>query len=142
MYARSLITALLPAVFVWCSPALAQDPPSWHKYVRAPSSTIVRPAAILANYTQGDVENADGLITGSATTVFTGANTSNKTPTVVVDFGQNVVGQLLLEFAGSTNGSAGAFPGVRLAFSEALEYLTERSDYTRSDRAQGVCNAS
>ncbi|KAI1367793.1 Six-hairpin glycosidase-like protein [Xylaria arbuscula] len=141
MCAPSLITAFWLVVFAWNSPALAQDAPSWHKYVRAPTSAIVRPTAILPDYTQGDVDNPDGMVTGSAVTVLTrGAEGSdeNETPTVVVDFGQNVVGQLLLEFAGSRNGTSGAaFPGVRLAFSEALEYLTERSDYTRSDRAQG-----
>ncbi|KAI0526371.1 Six-hairpin glycosidase-like protein [Xylaria bambusicola] len=137
MYTHSLISVLWPAVFVWSSPIRAADSPSWHQYVRAPTSAIVRPVTILSNHTRGNVDSADGLVTGSATTVFTRVDGSDEIPTVVVDFGQNVVGQLLLEFAGSTNGSSGAFPGVRLAFSEALEYLTERSDYTRSDRAQG-----
>lgn len=50
-------------------------------------------------------------------------------PTVVVDFGQNVVGTLSINFAGA---SANA-PGIRLAFSETLEYLTDVSDFTRSD---------
>lgn len=99
----------------------------------------MRPKAILSDRTQGDIQNPDGLITGAATTVFTGAHDSFGTPELVVDFGQNVVGQLLLEFAGSTNGSSSeGFPGIRLTFSEALEYLTNVSDYTRSDRAQGV----
>ncbi|KAI1354588.1 Six-hairpin glycosidase-like protein [Xylaria sp. FL0043] len=139
MPACSLASILWPVAFVLSSLAIAQDsPPSWQQYVRAPNSTIVRPATILSSYTQGDVKDADGLVTGSATTVLTRADgSSGEIPTLVVDFGQNVVGQLLLEFAGSTNGSSQGFPGVRLAFSEALEYLTNRSDYTRSDRAQG-----
>jgi hypothetical protein len=99
----------------------------------------VRPAAVLPSYTQGDIENIDGLVTGAGATVLTRTAGSNQTTTLVVDFGQNVVGKLLLEFAGSTNGSQG-FPGIRLAFSEALEFLSDRSDYTRSDRAQGVRN--
>ncbi|KAI0816675.1 Six-hairpin glycosidase-like protein [Xylaria sp. FL0064] len=139
MQACPLVSVLWPVAFLLSSLAIAQDsPPSWQQYVRAPNSTIVRPATILSSYTQGDVKDADGLVTGSATTVLTRANgSSGEIPTLVVDFGQNVVGQLLLEFAGSTNGSWQGFPGVRLAFSEALEYLTNRSDYTRSDRAQG-----
>ncbi|KAI1828193.1 glycoside hydrolase family 78 protein [Xylaria intraflava] len=127
----------LLAVFLLPFPAFADDPPSWQKYVRAPKSDIVRPARILSEYTQGDVKNADGLVTGKATTVLTRTSGSDEVPIVVVDFGQNVVGQLQLEFAGSTNGSSGGFPGIRLAFSEALEFLTNRSDYTISDRAQG-----
>ncbi|KAI1421426.1 Six-hairpin glycosidase-like protein [Xylaria sp. FL1777] len=137
MRACSLVSALWPVAFVLPFLALAQDSPSWHQYVRAPNSTIVRPATILSNYTQGDVKDAEGLITGSTTTVLTGTDGSGEIPTLVIDFGQNVVGQLLLEFAGSANGSSQSFPGIRLAFSEALEYLTDRSDYTRSDRAQG-----
>ncbi|KAI0911959.1 Six-hairpin glycosidase-like protein [Ustulina deusta] len=138
MHACSLVSVLWPVAFVLYLPTtFAQGSPSWQQYVRAPNSTIVRPATILSSYTQGDVENAEGLVTGSATTVLTRADGSGEIPTLVVDFGQNVVGQLLLGFAGSANGSSQGFPGIRLAFSEALEYLTDRSDYTRSDRAQG-----
>lgn len=151
MHTRSLIPLLWPAALTsyYHHPthAQAQDPPSWQQYVRAPEAQagIVRPVTVLPGYTLGDVENADGLVTGAAPTVLTrggGSMEEDETPTLVVDFGQNVVGQLLLEFAGSTNGTAtgsgSGFPGIRLAFSEALEFLTERSDYTRSDRAQGV----
>ncbi|KAI1185496.1 glycoside hydrolase family 78 protein [Nemania serpens] len=150
MHTRSLIPLLWPAALTsyYHHPthAQAQDPPSWQQYVRAPEAQagIVRPVTVLPGYTLGDVENADGLVTGAAPTVLTrggGSMEEDETPTLVVDFGQNVVGQLLLEFAGSTNGTAtgsgSGFPGIRLAFSEALEFLTERSDYTRSDRAQG-----
>lgn len=144
MFAHPLVSVLWPAAFTsYCftlTRAAQDPPPSWQQYVRAPGNAIVRPATILPGYTQGDVENADGLVTGAATTVLARSPDSDSAPTLVVDFGQNVVGQLLLEFAGSTNGSGPSvgFPGIRLAFSEALEFLTERSDYTRSDRAQGV----
>ncbi|KAI1151155.1 Six-hairpin glycosidase-like protein [Nemania diffusa] len=138
MHTRSLVSSLWPAACILVCQSSAQEPPSWQQYVRAPDSAIVRPATILSSYTQGNIANADGLVTGAATTVLTAASGgSDETPTLVVDFGQNVVGQLLLEFVGSTNGSSQAFPGIRLAFSEALEFLTDRSDYTRSDRAQG-----
>ncbi|KAI1748257.1 Six-hairpin glycosidase-like protein [Xylaria castorea] len=137
MHALSLVSALWPVAFALHFSTLAQSQPSWQQYVRSPPSNIVRPKTILSNYTKGNVENADGLITGATTTVLTRASSSDETPTLVVDFGQNVVGQLLLEFAGSANGTSQGFPGIRLAFSEALEYLTDRSDYTRSDRAGG-----
>ncbi|KAI1129570.1 Six-hairpin glycosidase-like protein [Nemania abortiva] len=139
MHIHSFVSGLFwPAACILASASTAQEAPSWQQYVRAPESAIVRPAAILPSYTQGDVENADGLVTGAATTVLSRAAGSNQTTTLVVDFGQNVVGQLLLGFGRSTNGtSSQGFPGIRLAFSEALEYLTDRSDYTRSDRAQG-----
>ncbi|GAP87730.2 putative glycoside hydrolase family 78 protein [Rosellinia necatrix] len=137
MHKHLVVSVIWPAVLMLCPPVIAQDPPSWQKYVRSPESAIVRPAAILPSYTRGDIENPDGLVTGASTTLFTGAHDSGETPALVVDFGQNVVGQLLLEFAGSTNGSSGGFPGIRLTFSEALEYLADTSDYTRSDRASG-----
>ncbi|RYC59176.1 glycoside hydrolase family 78 [Xylaria longipes] len=138
MHAPSLVSALWPVAFALHFPTLAQGQPSWQQYVRSPSSNIVRPKTILSNYTKGNVENADGLITGAAATVLTRPSSSDEIPSLVVDFGQNVVGQVLLDFAGSTNGTTNqGFPGLRLAFSEAIEYLTDRSDYTLSDRAGG-----
>jgi hypothetical protein len=49
-------------------------------------------------------------------------------PAVVVDFGKPVVGFLSISFAGASNNR----PGIRLAFSEMTEYLTDVSDFTRS----------
>ena len=49
-------------------------------------------------------------------------------PSVVVDFGKPVVGFLSISFAGASNNR----PGIRLAFSEMIEYLTDVSDFTRS----------
>jgi hypothetical protein len=49
-------------------------------------------------------------------------------PSVVVDFGKPVVGFLSISFAGASNNR----PGMRLAFSEMMEYLTDVSDFTRS----------
>ncbi|KAI0550430.1 Six-hairpin glycosidase-like protein [Xylaria curta] len=137
MHELSLASGLWPVAFALDFLTLAQAQPSWQQYVRSPPSNIVRPETILSNYTKGNIKNADGLVTGAATTVLTRASSSDEIPVLVVDFGQNVVGQLLLEFAGSANGTSQGFPGIRLAFSEALEYLTDRSDYTRSDRADG-----
>lgn len=112
---------------------------SWERYVRAPSSRLVKPKAILSEYTLGGVVNPDGLISGEdpPTLLYRDENSAS-TPTLVVDFGQNVVGLPVLELAGSGNASAGGFPGLRLYFSESLEFLGDRSDFTRSDNAEEV----
>jgi hypothetical protein len=54
-------------------------------------------------------------------------------PSVVVDFGKVVVGYPKLAFAGASANH----PGLRLAFSESIQYLGDRSDFTRSDFAGG-----
>ncbi|WP_392668334.1 alpha-L-rhamnosidase C-terminal domain-containing protein [Streptomyces sp. LN785] len=55
-------------------------------------------------------------------------------PSVTIDFGKVVVGYPKVDFASASDNH----PGVRLAFSETLQYLTERSDFTRSDQAGGA----
>ncbi|RFU79641.1 alpha-l-rhamnosidase a [Trichoderma arundinaceum] len=109
---------------------------SWHKFVRSPSSHTVKPLGIIPESTVGNVSNANGLVDGGGPTVLSRNNGDDLLPTVVVDFGQNVVGVLSLEFSGSQNTSTG-LPGLRLAFSETMEYLRDRSDFTRSDNASG-----
>ncbi|KJR89903.1 alpha-L-rhamnosidase [Sporothrix schenckii 1099-18] len=110
---------------------------SWHKYVRAPGSKIIPPARILPQYTTGNVTNTDGLLQhGSGPTVLTRLGTDDGVPSFVIDFGINVAGQLSIDFAGAYNTTAG-FPGISLAFSETLQYLSNRSDFTRSDNAGG-----
>ncbi|MCO5997279.1 alpha-L-rhamnosidase-related protein [Actinoallomurus rhizosphaericola] len=52
---------------------------------------------------------------------------------VTLDFGKVVVGYPTLRFKGASDDH----PGVRLAFSETLQYLTDRSDFTRSDFSGG-----
>lgn len=52
---------------------------------------------------------------------------------VTLDFGKVVVGYPKIRFAGASAGH----PGVRVAFSETREYLTGRSDFTRSDFSGG-----
>jgi Bacterial alpha-L-rhamnosidase 6 hairpin glycosidase domain/Bacterial alpha-L-rhamnosidase C-terminal domain/F5/8 type C domain len=55
-------------------------------------------------------------------------------PNVVVDFGKVVAGYPRISFTGtSTN-----HPGVRLAFSESTQYLSNRSDFTRSDNGESI----
>lgn len=54
-------------------------------------------------------------------------------PSLTVDFGKVVVGYPRVKFAWASNNN----PGVRLAFSETMQYLTDRSDFARSDESGG-----
>lgn len=111
---------------------------AWQRHVRAPSRRTITPAGILSQYSTGNVSNEGGLVGASAgPTILTRLRAEEEIPTVVVDFGQNVVGLLSISFAGSQNTGEG-LPGLILAFSETLQYLTDRSDFTRSDNAGGV----
>lgn len=49
-------------------------------------------------------------------------------PAVIVDFGMVVTGVLSISFTGASNNT----PGMRLAFSETMEYLADVSDFSRS----------
>ena len=130
--------------YQWQSQLGNASPDDWQKYVRSPSNRIVHPARVIANYTQGNVTNPDGLLTGKGSTILTraapppsnstyayGAQPSDIPPTIVVDFGQNIAGILSINFGGAYNSTPG-LPGIRLAFSETLEYLTNVSDFSRS----------
>ncbi|MGW2282415.1 alpha-L-rhamnosidase-related protein, partial [Streptomyces sp. NPDC001770] len=55
-------------------------------------------------------------------------------PSVMVDFGRVVVGYPRIRFSSASDNS----PGVRVAFSETRQFLSERSDFTRSDQAGGA----
>lgn len=57
----------------------------------------------------------------------------NAQPSVTVDFGKVVVGWPRVRFASASGDS----PGVRLAFSETTEFLTDRSDFDRGDFSGG-----
>lgn len=137
---------LLPLVTT--TPAPQQDlsskyESSWQKYVRAPSSKAVLPLRVLDQYTTGNVKNPDGLVAGNGLTVLTRQDQDDDIPTIVIDFGQNYAGLLSIEFEGaeayeSDDNSTDGLPGITLAFSETLEGLTDRSDFTRSDNAGGV----
>ncbi|KAI0883563.1 glycoside hydrolase family 78 protein [Annulohypoxylon maeteangense] len=130
---------LCQLVLARCGQAQDNDT-SWHQYVRAPTSSIVKPKAVLGAYTSGGVTNPDGLITGNNSTTLIRRESDTAIPTVVLDFGRNVVGLLEIDFARSINASNG-LPGLKLYFSESLEFLGNRSDFTRSDNAgQGGSN--
>ncbi|KAL3297413.1 alpha-L-rhamnosidase A [Colletotrichum asianum] len=117
----------------WRDPA--SHDPSWYRYVRASKSKTIFPARVLPDLTRGDVANPSGLVTGEGgPTVLTRLSESNEIPSVTVDFGQNTVGIVSISFAGSEtpDGSGDARPGIRLAFSETLQFLSNVSDFSRS----------
>lgn len=98
---------------------------NWQRYVVAPTSRDVLPVRVLSS--TGDVTNAQGVL-GSGVAILKRVS-PDVPPSVTVDFGKVVVGYPQISFAGSSGNN----PGVRLAFSESLQYLTDRSDFTRSD---------
>lgn len=148
---RAAIACLLAAKVTSCIPLIPATGPqhspevniayrdtssddTWHKYVRAPSSETVTPKGIVSGSLFGSVSNPSGLVNGDGPTVLKRLHSSDPIPSLVVDFGQNLVGYLNIKLKGSSNSSS-ALPGLRLAFSETLQYLTDRSDFTRSDNA-------
>ncbi|PQE10442.1 alpha-L-rhamnosidase A protein [Rutstroemia sp. NJR-2017a BBW] len=111
--------------------------PDWQKYVRAPTSDIIKPQAIVN--TNGSVKDADALLSpGGRVTTLTRAAGSSTVPSITVDFGLNVAGYLSIKFAGASKQS----PGIRLAFSETLQYLTNVSDFSRSDNGDTITPGS
>lgn len=122
--------------------SLSYDDNTWAKYVRAPKTTTLKPRSILAANTTGNVTNPDGLLGGNVSpTILTRKEGDAQIPTVIVDFGQNVVGLVSMAFAGSSNSSSSSsqgFPGLKLAFSETQEHLTDVCDFTRSDNMPSV----
>jgi hypothetical protein len=97
---------------------------NWQRYVVAPTSRNVLPVRVLSS--TGDVTNAQGVL-GSGVARLQRSTPQDVVPSVTVDFGKVVVGYPKISFAGSS----GTNPGVRLAFSESIQYLTDRSDWTR-----------
>lgn len=109
---------------------------NWQKYVRAPSSRTIIPQRVLPGSVSGNVSNPDGLVTGDGLTILTRWSEDEDPPALVVDFGDNLVGLLGIQFNGASSLSAGPV-GLRLAFSETVEYgyLTNVSDFSRSNNA-------
>ncbi|KAH8894887.1 glycoside hydrolase family 78 protein [Thozetella sp. PMI_491] len=112
-----------------------REDPSWQSFVRAPRDARIAPAAIVDGSVVGNVQNAAGLVSGSASLILSRQQGDPDAPCVTLDFGQNTVGLLSIDFGGSKqaqgfNGTQR--PGLTLAFSETLQFLTSKSDYTRS----------
>lgn len=136
MIIHSFAALLSLFVTAQAAPKSVSDPWSgndWHKYVRSPDYSIVKPECIISANTTGDVSNPEGLLDGSGPTIFSRENHDTVVPQVVIDFGMNVVGLPIIHFEGSKSIEDG-LPGIRLAFSEVLQALTDKSDYTRSYR--------
>ncbi|KAL1877478.1 hypothetical protein Daus18300_002465 [Diaporthe australafricana] len=139
-----LIFAWLFTALTTAMPAdqdIAGNPPddknSWWKYVRGPFSNNISPARLLDKYTSGNVSNAQGLVKGGITTL-TRDGPNEDIPSLVLDFGRNYAGILTIDFAGAkpsgqSLANTTSLPGITLAFSETLQFLTNRSDFTRSD---------
>ncbi|KZL72594.1 alpha-L-rhamnosidase A [Colletotrichum tofieldiae] len=121
--------------------------PSWHRHVRASESRTIRPVRVVPDLTRGAVTNPSGLITGEdGPTILYRLGEEDEIPFLTVDFGQNTVGILSVSFAGSSTcaspgederaeneGEMGRKrPGIRLAFSETLQFLSNVSDFSRS----------
>jgi len=136
MSPKRLMTLLAASLAVVAAAPAAQqhfmdgNDTAWHKYVRAPAEHRLTSPKVLDQFTSGDIKISGDDIT------FTRLHPSDPIPEVVLDFGLNVAGQVSIKFEGasSANRSQG-LPGLRLAFSETLQFLTNRSDFTRSDNA-------
>ncbi|KAJ2903687.1 glycoside hydrolase family 78 protein [Zalerion maritima] len=142
---------------------------NWHRFVSAPNSNLVPPQSIVSSYTSGHVRNADSLITGcDRPVILTRWAETDDEPVIVLDFGRNVVGLAVIEFEGSrkvvagkteqqkggdygnlpgaNSGNAGGYedelhrPGLRLSFSETLEFLGKKSDFSRSYNIRNPSN--
>ncbi|GAA4685584.1 hypothetical protein GCM10025780_35010 [Frondihabitans cladoniiphilus] len=102
----------------------------WRKDVVAPTSRHVIPAAVLTS-TSG-VTDAQALVDGGTTVLTRAPNAA--VPTVTLDFGKVVSGYPEITFAGASSDR----PGLRLAFSETKEYLTDGSDFSRKATGEAV----
>ncbi|ESZ97498.1 glycoside hydrolase family 78 protein [Sclerotinia borealis F-4128] len=110
--------------------------PNWQKYVRATSSNIVVPQSVVT--TSGKVTNPNALLQqGGQVTTLTRDSGSINIPSITLDFGQNTVGYLSINFAGALG-----TPGIRLAFSETLQYLSDTSDFSRSNQGDTITPGS
>jgi hypothetical protein len=115
------------------------DGSSWQQAASVTGNTEVRravPFASTVSTTQvritvtADQATPQGEFT-RINEVYPGLLPEDGIPRVVVDFGKVVVGHPHLRFASASAGN----PGVRLAFSETLQFLTDRSDFTRADQS-------
>ncbi|WP_204249304.1 discoidin domain-containing protein [Frondihabitans sp. PAMC 28766] len=66
--------------------------------------------------------------------VYPGIVPAAQVPSITLDFGKVVAGYPEIQFAGASAGH----PGIRVATSETKQYLTEISDFTRSDNGDTI----
>ncbi|KAK2053825.1 alpha-L-rhamnosidase A [Colletotrichum caudatum] len=120
---------------------------SWYRYVQASESRTIQPVGVVSDLTRGCVTNPSGLVKGEGSpTILYRPTEQDEVPSVTVDFGQNTVGILSISFAGSSTSALPGEaknaetdrdvnderPGIRLAFSETLQFLSNVSDFSRS----------
>jgi hypothetical protein len=110
------------------------DDNDWQQYIKGPPNKIVFPKSVVQSSVSGNISNPSALIDRASSTVLSRLDGQDSTPSLVIDFGQVYAGYLNLELQGSTS-STTSLPGLRLAFSETLQFLTDKSDFTRSDNA-------
>ncbi|MFI7382732.1 alpha-L-rhamnosidase C-terminal domain-containing protein [Streptomyces sp. NPDC049813] len=114
----------------WHRAATCSDNDVIHRPV--PFSTPLRASRVRLTVT-GVQDTPQGAFT-RVSEVWPEAVDAVEPPSVTVDFGKVVVGHPRIRFAAASDDS----PGVRVAFSETLQFLTDRSDFTRSDQAGGA----
>ncbi|QKX59177.1 uncharacterized protein TRUGW13939_06309 [Talaromyces rugulosus] len=100
---------------------------------RVPFSQNVTTDQVRVNVTQ-DQETSKGVYTRITELWPALVADDPAVPEIVLDFGQNVVGFLEIDFAGGSTNT----PGIKLAFSETLVYLTDVSDFTRSGNGDAI----
>ena len=124
-----LCSALLAVVSI--SQAASQAP--WQSYIVGPETGHVVPSQILS--TSGNVTNAPGLLpNGTSPATLSRPSSSDTPPNITIDFGLNTVGYLQIAFSGASEN----VPGLRIAFSETTEFMSNRSDFTRSDNGDAI----
>lgn len=116
--------------------AYAQNESSWQQYIVGPQERIIYPQRIVS--TSGNVTNAQAVIQRSGDLVLSRSSQDETPPAVILDFGINVVGFLRVAF----NGATANRPGIRIAFSETLQFLSDLSDYSRSNGASPITPGS
>jgi len=117
------------------SSVLSINETSWQQYIVGPQTNTVYPKSILS--VSGNVQNPEGLLPPFGNTVFTRSE-GGEIPSVTIDFGINLVGFLSIQFNGASNNS----PGIRLAFSETKQFLSDVSDFSRSNMANPITPGS
>ncbi|KAK1597204.1 glycoside hydrolase family 78 protein [Colletotrichum navitas] len=131
----------------FCEARSSEYEVNWYRYVRASESRTIQPVRVVSDLARGTVVNPSGLVTGEGgPTILSRRRERDEIPSVTVDFGQNTVGILSISFAGSSTSALPSEdkddeidrdtnderPGIRLAFSETLRFLSNVSDFSRS----------
>ncbi|KFZ02232.1 hypothetical protein V500_00340 [Pseudogymnoascus sp. VKM F-4518 (FW-2643)] len=104
--------------------------------IQVPFAEPVKAEGIRITVTQAEV-TTQGEYTRIAE-VWPGIVPGRVAPAVVLDFGKVVVGKLSINFAGASTNN----PGIRLAFSETTQYLSDLSDFSRSNNGDTITPGS